>query len=528
MSNLTTEHDSMSPQTLRLSTKISGITFWGAVLMGIIVVAVFIKQGEDDFNARQDYKTVMLLRVVENTLLKNQPSRELITSVDQLRQAIEAFDQDNQLLGAEVRIGEEKVLIGAAPEDAFSKRIESNHIIDRSGAEKMVVTAYFDIAANNVFMARKNLIVFMGVISFAFGLIMNKVLQKMLTNPIDQMIETAAAYADGNKSVRFDDSREDEFGFLSRFINKALNTSEAMYKQLEAAVHEQREAKERAVETLEQLKVTQDRLVQSEKLASLGQLTAGIAHEIKNPLNFINNFSETSVELFMELKQAIAPQLEKVDASVREEIDELLEDLSSDLNTIAKHGKRADSIIKNMLMHSRSDGGERQSVDINALVKEASGLAYHGERATDRSFQVDIDTQLAEGLKSIFVVPQDISRVLINLISNAFHATKQRKESAEDEQYAPAVVISTRSVNDGVEIRIHDNGSGISQANLKNLFTPFFTTKPTGEGTGLGLSISHDIIEKQNAGSLEVKSKEGEYSEFAIWLPNGSDEDKKA
>ncbi|MCK5574807.1 MAG: GHKL domain-containing protein [Sphingomonadales bacterium] len=505
---------------LRLSSRISGIIFWGAVLTGMIVVAVFIKQSEDDFNEHQNFQTIKLLRVVEGVLAGEAAPTGLSDSKDRLQQAVDAFEDNEKLAGVQVQIGADKVLVGEIPEIHQSKTLQSHFVSDATQGEKLVVTAYFSAAANNIYAARKNLIVFLGIISFAFGLIINRVLQMMLTNPIDQMIETASTYAEGDKSARFDESKDDEFGFLSRFINMALNSSETMHKQLESAVHEQRDAKERAEKTLEELKSTQDRLVQSEKLASLGQLTAGIAHEIKNPLNFINNFSETSVELFSELSETIAPHLEKMGESVREEIGELLEDLSSDLSTIAKHGKRADSIVKNMLMHSRSDGGEAMSTDVNSLVQEACDLAFHGERATDRNFQIEMDMRLQDDLQNINVVPQDVTRVLINLLSNAFYATKKRKISETDESYNPTATVSTKSVGNGIEIRIRDNGTGIPKANLKDLFTPFFTTKPTGQGTGLGLSISHDIIAKQNQGRLEVDSKEGEFTEFVIWLPS--------
>ncbi|MDH5400813.1 MAG: ATP-binding protein, partial [Cyclobacteriaceae bacterium] len=206
----------------------------------------------------------------------------------------------------------------------------------------------------------------------------------------------------------------------------------------------------------------------------------------------------------------------------REEIGELLGDLSSDLETITKHGKRADSIVKNMLLHSSVNGGERMPTDINALVSEALGLAYHGERATDRNFQIKMDTRFSEDLKTLMVIPQDITRVLINLFSNAFYATKKRINSEQHKSFSPTITISTQSVENGIEIRIRDNGIGIPEVHQKELFTPFFTTKPAGQGTGLGLSISHDIISKQNNGRLEVESKEGDYTEFLIWLPLSS------
>lgn len=503
----------------RLSSRISGIIFWGAVLTGILVVAVFIKQSEDDFAIRLEYRSMMLLHAVEQALGPKPGEEVLEKGQARLRQAVSPFQAADNLAGAEIRLGGQHLLIGAIPKDPLVKSVSSNFLTDPASGERMVVTAYFDGAATNIDTVRKNLIIFLGAISFAFGLIINRILKVMLTNPIDHMIATAAAYAKGDKSVRFNDTKDDEFGFLSKFVNMALDASESMQHQLESSVQEQRVAKERAEQALRELERAQDRLIQSEKLASLGQLTAGIAHEIKNPLNFINNFSETSIELLSELKEAVTPGLEAFDAEGKQEVEELLDDLSADLATIAKHGTRADSIVKNMLMHARSTGGEFTPTDINALVSEALGLAYHGERAADSGFQIKMDTDLADGLPPLTLVPQDITRVLINLFSNAFYATRKRAGDGANPAYEPGLMVATRAGGDGVEVRIRDNGTGISADDLQGLFTPFFTTKPTGQGTGLGLSISHDIVVKQHGGRIDVDSRPGEFTEFVIWLP---------
>lgn len=507
------------PLRYRLSSRISGIIFWGAVLTGILVVAIFIKQTEDDFRVRLDYRALVLMRAVEETIAEQSAEGSLRAVAARVKKIVAAHDSGGDLAGVEIWMGDDNVLVGSIPEDPLVRTVESSHLIGGGDKKRIILAVYFDSTATNIDNVRKNLIVFLGVVSFAFGLIINRVLQVMLTSPIDRMIDAAASYAKGEKDVRFDDGKQDEFGFLCGFINKALDASESMHRQLEASVHEQRIAKERAEQALHELEKAQDRLVQSEKLASLGQLTAGIAHEIKNPLNFINNFSETSVELLDELRETLLRHLDNVPDTVREEVGSLLDDLSSDLGVIAKHGKRADSIVKNMLMHSRSDGGEPVASDINSLVEEALGLAYHGERATDREFQIRLDTRLAEALDPIPVVPQDITRVMINLFSNAFHATKERRKGINGDAYEPTVLTTTRVADGGIEIRIRDNGIGISEADCKNLFTPFFTTKPTGQGTGLGLSISHDIIVKQHNGRIEMDGREGEFTEFVIWLP---------
>jgi two-component system NtrC family sensor kinase len=272
--------------------------------------------------------------------------------------------------------------------------------------------------------------------------------------------------------------------------------------------------------SLEDLRTTQDRLVQTQKLASLGQLTAGIAHEIKNPLNFVNNFSGVSTELLDELREALAGV--KADQKTRAEITELAETLRDNLEKIVHHGKRADSIVKNMLLHSREGSGEHRPVDINALVEEAVNLAYHGARAEKQAFNITLKRSLAPDAGQVDCFPQEITRVLLNLISNGFYAANKRKDQAVDDGFEPILTTTTRSLGDRVEIRIRDNGTGILPEVREKMFNPFFTTKPAGEGTGLGLSISHDIIVKQHGGSIEVDTQPGEFTEFRIVLPRAA------
>jgi len=272
--------------------------------------------------------------------------------------------------------------------------------------------------------------------------------------------------------------------------------------------------------SLEELRAAQDRLIQTEKLASLGQLTAGIAHEIKNPLNFINNFSALSVELVDELGDALKSA--HLDARTREESDELARTLKSNLEKVVQHGKRADSIVKNMLLHSREGTGDRRAVDINALVAESLNLAYHGARAEKQGFQIRLGQDLDPAAGEAEVLPQEITRVLLNLISNGFYAAMKRKAEAGGNGYEPELTASTRNLGDRVEIRIRDNGSGIAPDVQARMFNPFFTTKPPGEGTGLGLSLSHDIVVKQHAGSIEVDTQPGEFAEFRIVLPRAA------
>jgi two-component system, NtrC family, sensor kinase len=259
--------------------------------------------------------------------------------------------------------------------------------------------------------------------------------------------------------------------------------------------------------SLEDLRTTQDRLVQTQKLASLGQLTAGIAHEIKNPLNFVNNFSGISAELITELQEALADV--SLNEKRRNEITELMDTLRGNLGKVMQHGKRADAIVKNMLLHSREGSGEHRLVDINALVEEGLNLAYHGARAEKQGFNITMERSLDPAAGQADVFPQDITRVLLNLISNGFYAATKRRADADGDGYELTLVASTRNLGDRVEIRVRDNGTGIPPEVKEKMFNPFFTTKPAGEGTGLGLSICHDIIVKQHGGSIEVETQPG-------------------
>jgi two-component system, NtrC family, sensor kinase len=272
--------------------------------------------------------------------------------------------------------------------------------------------------------------------------------------------------------------------------------------------------------SLEDLRTTQDRLVQTQKLASLGQLTAGIAHEIKNPLNFVNNFSGVSAELIDELQDALKGLT--IDQKTRAEINELTNTLRGNLDKVVQHGKRADAIVKNMLQHSREGSGEHRRVDINSLVDESLNLAWHGARAEKQGFNITLQRSLDPAAGEADVFPQDITRVLLNLISNGFYAAAQRKAETDGGGHEPTLTASTKNLGDRVEIRIRDNGTGIAPDVKEKMFNPFFTTKPTGEGTGLGLSISHDIIVKQHGGFIEVDTQPGEFSEFRIILPRAA------
>jgi len=273
-------------------------------------------------------------------------------------------------------------------------------------------------------------------------------------------------------------------------------------------------------QSLDHLRAAQDRLIQTEKLASLGQLTAGIAHEIKNPLNFVNNFSALSAELTEELLEVLAPAA--LDGKMRQEVDELTRTLKDNLEKIVQHGKRADSIVKNMLLHSREGSGEHRPSDINALLDESLNLAYHGARAEKPQFNVTLQRDFDASAGTIELFPQEITRVFLNLISNGFYAVTRRKMEIGNSGFEPVLRATTRALGDAVEIRIRDNGIGIPAEVKEKMFNPFFTTKPAGEGTGLGLSMSHDIIVKQHGGTIEVETEPGQFTEFRIVLPRAS------
>jgi len=292
---------------------------------------------------------------------------------------------------------------------------------------------------------------------------------------------------------------------LASYTAIALDNAEA-YRRLDA--------------TLQHLKSAQQQLVTQEKLASLGQLTAGIAHEIKNPLNFVNNFAVLSIDLANELEKEL--QNESISAEKRDVIEDILYNLRLNATKINEHGKRADGIVKSMMQHARGSSGQRELADINHLLDEAVNLVYHGLRANDASFNVTIEKEYDETIGKLEVVPQDVSRVFLNIATNACYAAFQKQKANGKEQtanFSPTLSVSTKNSGDKIEIRIRDNGNGIPKDIREKIFNPFFTTKPAGQGTGLGLSISYDIIVQQHRGEIKVETEEGKFTEFVVQLP---------
>ena len=332
-------------------------------------------------------------------------------------------------------------------------------------------------------------------------------------------IKTLAAFQNAilDEQLRLQHSERDKLAFQSKVKVYGLLSGLAIFLLIAFILYRNNREKQKAnlvlKNTLSDLKSTQSQLIQSEKMASLGELTAGIAHEIQNPLNFVNNFSEVSTELIDEINV-------EIDRGNFDDVKDIAGDLKQNLEKINHHGKRAGDIVKGMLQHSRSSSGLKEPTDINALTDEYLRLAYHGLRAKDIDFNATMKTDFDKSIDKINIIPQDIGRVILNLITNAFYAVNEKsKQGIAD--YEPTVSVSTKKVNDKVEIKVTDNGNGIPANILDKIFQPFFTTKPTGQGTGLGLSLSYDIV-KAHGGELKVETKEGERSTFIIHLPMNS------
>jgi signal transduction histidine kinase len=321
----------------------------------------------------------------------------------------------------------------------------------------------------------------------------------------------AKAIADADKQWTIVDFKLDRTEKVKKTTSILLEETIEELEQKRKAVEESKDALQKS---LEELKAAQAQLIQSEKMASLGELTAGIAHEIQNPLNFVNNFSDLSRELLEEMK-------EELDMGNSEEAKSIAENVRQNLEKILHHGQRADAIVKGMLQHSRSAAGQKEEADINTLAEEYLRLAYHGYRAKDNAFNVKLETNFDPAIGKVNVIPQDIGRVLLNLYNNAFYAVTEKSKTAKA-NYVPKVTLRSRVMEEGnrklVELSIRDNGNGIPEKIREKIFQPFFTTKPTGQGTGLGLSLSYDIV-KSHGGEISVTSKESEGTEFVIQLP---------
>jgi signal transduction histidine kinase len=351
-----------------------------------------------------------------------------------------------------------------------------------------------------------------GIFALILALGLTALIVHSIVVPLRRVEEGMTAITRGKLDAPIPEATSDEFGGMARAL-RMLRDSLIERDRLEGEI---RAARDTAEAALQELKAAQANLIHAEKMASLGQLTAGIAHEIKNPLNFVNNFASLSAEMLDELKAISAPAVAALDAEKRAQFDEMVQLLTGNLEKIIGHGKRADGIVRSMLLHSSGGSGEWEKTDINDLVDQALNLAYHGARAQDQNFNVTLEQEFDSAVVPIEVVRQDVTRVFLNLFGNGFYAATKKAHASDA---APVLKVTTRELGNAVEIQVRDNGVGIPPENRDKLFQPFFTTKPTGEGTGLGLSISYDIITQLHLGTIEVDSRVGEFTEFTIRLP---------
>lgn len=339
---------------------------------------------------------------------------------------------------------------------------------------------------------------------FVVGILIGFLMARNISVPVLRLRDAAIRVGEGNLDQKVDNLPNDEIGELGRAFNKMVDDLSKTRRQLTSTVSTLNN-------TLAELKNTHTQLIQSEKMASLGELTAGIAHEIQNPLNFVNNFSEINTELIDEMKDELS-------AGNNSEAITIANNIRDNEEKINHHGKRADAIVKNMLLHSRKNTGQKELTDLNFLADEYLRLSYHGIRAKEKSFNATFETNFDKSIGKITIVPQDIGRVFLNLYNNAFYAVNEKRKVAV-ENYQPAISITTKKFNDYVQITVKDNGNGIPENIINKIFQPFFTSKPAGEGTGLGLSLSYDIITKEHGGTIEAQTREGKGTTFIIKIP---------
>ena len=400
-----------------------------------------------------------------------------------------------------------------------SLQINSNDsaIVKRAGFKTSFMSGDILIAfsTNEINKTKKSIrltSLLVGACILLVGMIISFWLSKNISKPVVALSNAAKKVGKGDLTPVVTNYANDEIGELAQVFNNMVQALSKTRQELKNTNETLSATNKTLSATLNNLKSTQAQLIHAEKMASLGELTAGIAHEIQNPLNFINNFSEVNTELIDEI-------LNSSDINISEEIKLLCNDIKANNSKIIYHGKRADAIVKGMLQHSRTSSGQKELTDINDLCDEYLRLSYHGLRAKDKSFNADFKTDFDKSIDKINIVSQDIGRVLLNLINNAFYSVTEKRETA-DESYKPVVSIQTKKLNGTIEIIVSDNGNGIPQNIVDKIFQPFFTTKPTGIGTGLGLSISYDIITKEHNGTIKAESREGEGTRFIITLPS--------
>ncbi|MGA8444309.1 MAG: ATP-binding protein [Roseiarcus sp.] len=436
--------------------------------------------------------------------------REVDAMTSLARQAGVAYSSDDSAAG--------NALLEQAKSHVPDIDSEIDKIVDR--VEQQAV-ARRDASTRQAELAVKLAIVG-GIGALVLALGFTALTVRSITVPLKALERSIASITQGELDVAMPRTGVPEIAAMTGtlgMLRDSLIERNQLERERQQAEAEIRVARDAAEAALHDLKAAQANLIQAEKMASLGQLTAGIAHEIKNPLNFVNNFASLSIGLLDELKAAAASAFGSLDDRQRAQIDEVSELLTGNLERIVEHGKRADNIVKSMLAHSRAGGGDRQIVDLNALVEESLNLAYHGARAQDPNFNITLDRQYGADIAPVELVPQDMTRVFLNLFGNGFYAANERRLAVANGTFRPALSVTTRDLGKAVEVRVRDNGVGIPEDIKDKLFQPFFTTKPTGEGTGLGLSISYEIVTKQHGGRIEVASEVGAFTEFVVSLP---------
>ena len=435
---------------------------------------------------------------------------EVYAMTDLTRQAGVAYSSDDSAAGnALVAQAKSRILVIEDQIDKIVDTLEQQALARR------------DISTRQAALAVK-LAIAGGIGALALALGFTALTVHSITAPLKQLDRSIASITRGELDVALPPPSVPEIAAMARtlgMLRDSLIERDRLESERQRAETETRAARDTAEAALHDLKAAQANLIQAEKMASLGQLTAGIAHEIKNPLNFVNNFASLSVGLVEELTEAAAPALASLDDRRRRDVDEASGMLVGNLQRIVEHGKRADNIVKSMLAHSRGGSGNPESVNLNALVDKSLNLAYHGARAQDQNFNITIERAYGENISPMQLVPQDMTRVFLNLFSNAFYATNKRQRETNSADFRPTLAVTTRDLGKAVEVRVRDNGGGIPPKVRDKLFQPFFTTKPTGEGTGLGLSISYEIVTSQHRGTIEVSSIVGEFTEFTIRLP---------
>ena len=429
------------------------------------------------------------------------------------RKAAEAYSSDDSAGG--------NALMQEAQSHILNVDREIEQIVDRSEQHAL---ARRDASMRQAKTA-VNASVAGGIITLVVALSLTALIVRSINAPLRRLERSMTAITRGELDAPIPSPGRDEIGAMAStlgMLRDSLIERDRLEHERRRAEAEIRAARDTAQAALRELNAAQANLIQAEKMASLGQLTAGIAHEIKNPLNFVNNFAALSTELLDELKQTTRPALVALDSDGRAEAEEVIATLTGNLQKIIEHGRRADNIVKSMLEHSRGVTGDRREVDLNALVDEALNLAYHGARAQDQSFNITLERDFDGKLGRMQLAPQEMTRVFLNLFGNGFYAAAKRARENGDASFRPTLRVATRDFGEAVEVRVRDNGTGIAGEIRDKLFQPFFTTKPTGEGTGLGLSISYEIVTQQHGGTIDVDSEVGRFTEFTVRLPRGN------